>query len=87
MIPGFIRRGLALARRSVPQANRNEEPSKEPGISDTDGPAAIAAQLRAMIPCSTDPAWLERMAREVESRAPRVSRAPSPAGECRRFGI
>src|SRR5215813_5438126 len=81
MMPGFIRRGVALARRTVLQAIRKEEPSKEPGgISDTDGPAAIAAQLRALIPCSTDPAWLERMAREVESRAPRVSRALSPAG-------
>jgi hypothetical protein len=30
---------------------------------------AIAARLRAMIPCSTDPAWLEKMAREVENKA------------------
>jgi hypothetical protein len=28
-----------------------------------------AAHLRALIPCSTDPAWLENMAREVESKA------------------
>ena len=31
--------------------------------------AAIAAKLRSQIPCSTDPAWLEKMAREVESKA------------------
>jgi len=30
---------------------------------------AIAAQLRALIPSSTDPVWLEKMAREVESKA------------------
>jgi len=30
---------------------------------------AVAARLRAQIPCSTDPAWLETMAREVESKA------------------
>jgi hypothetical protein len=49
-------------RRRTPelQANRKREPSRE---------AAIAAQLRALIPGSTDPAWLEKMAREVESKA------------------
>ena len=51
-----------LRRRQRPelQANRKREPLSE---------AAIAAQLRALIPCSTDPAWLEKMAREVESKA------------------
>jgi hypothetical protein len=47
-------------RRPELQANRKTEPSRE---------AAIATQLRALIPCSTDPAWLEKMAREVESKA------------------
>jgi hypothetical protein len=53
-----------LRRRQRPelQADRKNEPSSE---------AAIAAQLRALIPCSTDPAWLEKMAREVESKAHR----------------
>jgi len=32
------------------------------------GAAAIAAQLRAQIPCSTDPERLERLAREAEGR-------------------
>jgi hypothetical protein len=51
-----------LRRRQRPelQANRKREPLSE---------AAIAAQLRALIPCSTDPAWLEKMAREGESKA------------------
>ena len=52
----ILRRG----RQPELQANRKREPSSE---------AAIAAQLRALIPCSTDPAWLEKMAREVESKA------------------
>jgi hypothetical protein len=47
-------------RRPELQANRKREPSRE---------AAIAAQLRALIPSSTDPAWLEKMAREVEGKA------------------
>jgi hypothetical protein len=51
-----------LRRRRSPelQANRKREPSRE---------VAIAAQLRALIPSSTDPVWLEKMAREVESKA------------------
>ena len=51
---------LRRRRRPELQANRKIEPSKE---------AAIAAQLRALIPASTDPAWLEKMVREVESKA------------------
>jgi hypothetical protein len=51
---------LRRHRRPEWQANRKREPSSE---------AAIAAQLRSLIPCSTDPAWLEKMAREVESKA------------------
>jgi hypothetical protein len=47
-------------RRPELQANRKREPSRE---------AAIAAQLRALIPGSTDPARLKKMAREVESKA------------------
>jgi hypothetical protein len=34
------------------------------------GAAAIAAQLRAQIPCSTDPERLERLACEAEGRSP-----------------
>ena len=33
------------------------------------GAAAIAAQLRAQIPCSTDPERLERLACEAEGRS------------------
>jgi len=53
-------RTLRRGRRPELQANRKTEPSRE---------AAIAAQLRALIPCSTDPEWLEKMARELESKA------------------
>ena len=35
----------------------------------TPGAAAIAAQLRAQIPCSTDPGLLERLACEAEGRS------------------
>jgi hypothetical protein len=35
----------------------------------TPGAAAIAAQLRAQIPCSTDPKRLERLACEAEGRS------------------
>jgi hypothetical protein len=51
-----------LRRRQRPklQANRKTELSSE---------AAIAAHLRSLIRGSTDPAWLEKMAREVESKA------------------
>jgi hypothetical protein len=35
----------------------------------TPGAAAIAAQLRAQIPCSTDPNRLERLACEAEGRS------------------
>jgi hypothetical protein len=35
----------------------------------TPGTAAIAAQLRAQIPCSTDPERLERLACEVEGHS------------------
>lgn len=38
---------------------------RAPVRASTSG-AALAAQLRAQIPCSTDPARLERMAREAE---------------------
>jgi hypothetical protein len=51
---------LRRRRRPELQANRKTEPSRE---------VAIAVQLRALIPCSTDPAWLEKMACEVESKA------------------
>jgi hypothetical protein len=52
------------------QANRKIEPSREAQpLENKDNAAAISAHLRALIPCSTDPAWLEKMAREVESKA------------------
>lgn len=35
-----------------------------------------AAQFRAQIPASTDPAWLERMARHVEQRAAEAESKP-----------
>jgi hypothetical protein len=58
------------ARLSERQAYRTSERSNEVRrIENKAHAAAIAAQLRALIPCSTDPAWLERMAREVESKA------------------
>jgi len=41
----------------------------EPEVESKDAAAAIAAQLRALIPSSTDPARLEKLASEVESRA------------------
>jgi len=66
MLPGTLRR----SRRSEQQAYLKTRPSKEVQPLENQAPAgAIAARLRAMIPCSTDPAWLEKMAREVESRA------------------
>src|SRR5215475_7796790 len=61
---------LRRSRRSEQQTYRKTEPSREvQSIENKAHAAAIAAQLRAQIPCSTDPARLEKMAREVESRA------------------
>jgi hypothetical protein len=63
-------RTLRRGRRPEPQANRKTKPSREARqLENKDGAAAIAAHLRALIPWSTDPAWLEKMAREVESIA------------------
>jgi hypothetical protein len=63
-------RTLRRARRPELQANRKTGPSREAQpIENNARAAAIAAQLRAQIPCSTDPAWLEKMACEVESKA------------------
>jgi hypothetical protein len=48
------------------------------------GPQAlpvIAAQLRAQIPCSTDPKRLERLAREAEGR-PWPERSRARQGKC-----
>jgi hypothetical protein len=65
MRPGTLR----PARRPEPQAYHKTERSSEAQPTENEAIAiAIAAQLRAQIPCSTDPAWLERMAREVESK-------------------
>jgi hypothetical protein len=61
-------RTLRRDRRPELQANRKTEPSRESAIA--------AQQLRALIPYSTDPAWLEKMARDVESKAHRQSPLP-----------
>jgi hypothetical protein len=61
-----------LRRARTPEllADRKREPSTEAKPIENKGhTAAIASQLRALIPCSTDPTWLEKMAREVESKA------------------
>lgn len=68
-MPRFVRHRRAVTRRSVPQPVRKTEERRE--LANNEGLSAIAAQLRALIPVSTDPAWLERMAREVENRAVR----------------
>jgi hypothetical protein len=61
-----------LRRARTPELlpNRKREPSREAKpIENKHDAVAIAAELRALIPCSTDPAWLEKMAREVETKA------------------
>jgi hypothetical protein len=66
----LLRRGRARSTGSVRPVIRVIEPSKEAqAVESKDAAAAIATQLRALIPCSTDPARLEKLAREVESRA------------------
>ena len=63
-------RTLRRARRSELQAYHKAGRSREAQpIENKANAAAIAARLRAQIPCSTDPAWPETMAREVESKA------------------
>jgi hypothetical protein len=65
MIARLLRRG-----RAVQPAIRKIEPSKEvQAVEKRDAAEAIAFRLRALIPCSTDPARLEKLAREVESTA------------------
>ena len=57
------------SRKRDLQANRKTEPSSEAQRIENQAHAvAIAAKLRAMIPSSTDPAWLEKMARESIAR-------------------
>jgi len=66
----MLSRTLRRRRKRELQANRKTEPSCETQSVENQGHAvAIAARLRAMLPWSTDPEWLEKMAREVESRA------------------
>jgi hypothetical protein len=61
---------LRSAKRPELQAYRTRERSSEVRpIENKAHAAAIAAKLCSQIPCSTDPAWLEKMAREVESKA------------------
>jgi hypothetical protein len=61
---------LQSARRSELQAYHTRERSGEVRrIENKAHAAAIAAKLRSQIPCSTDPAWLEKMARGFESKA------------------
>ena len=61
---------LHRGRRPELQASRKTAPSRETQpVENKDDAAAVAAQLRALIPCSTDPAWLEKMAREIAIKA------------------
>jgi hypothetical protein len=80
---------LRRSGRSQQQGYRMTEPSREvQSIENKAHAAAIAAQLRAQIPCSTDPAWLENMAREVENRAsrPQPQRNRSDCANSNRLG-
>jgi hypothetical protein len=66
----FARRGGARSTGIVPPPiHEREPPKKAHAAADKDATAVIAARLRAMIPFSTDPGWLEDMARDVENRA------------------
>jgi hypothetical protein len=66
----MLPRTLLRRRRTREQADRKTRPwSQARPVENQAHAEAIAAKLRAMIPCSTDPAWLERMAREVETKA------------------
>jgi hypothetical protein len=58
MICRFLRHQWAHVRASIHRFFENRQAG-----------CAMAAQLRAQIPCSTDPARLERLAREAEARA------------------
>jgi hypothetical protein len=55
-----------LGRSRAPYAEAEPVQNKEDATTDA---AVIAAQLRALIPCSTDPTRLEKLAREIEDRA------------------
>jgi hypothetical protein len=61
----FLHRGWARSIRFMPPVTR--KPSTEAQAVESKGAAAIAARLRAMIPASTDPEWLEKMAHDIES--------------------
>ena len=65
----FARRGGARSTGSVPPPIQEMERSKKAHAAADKDAMAAAARLRAMIRYSTDPAWLEDMAREVENRA------------------
>lgn len=69
MFLGFLRRGWARSTRFMPRFTR--KPSKEAQALENKGEAATAARLRAMIPASTDPEWLEKMAHDIESEGRR----------------
>jgi hypothetical protein len=65
----FARRGGARSIAYIPPPNHETEAArKEHAVAGKDASAEIAARLRAMIRYSTDPAWLEDMARDVEGR-------------------
>jgi hypothetical protein len=66
MICRFVRRQWAHMRALI---HRLEAASTVRAFEERRARCAIAAQLRAQIPCSTDPARLERLAREAEARA------------------
>ena len=53
------------------QAHIKREPATARRIETEAHAATVAASLRAMMRYSTDPAWLEKMAQEVESKAHR----------------
>jgi hypothetical protein len=65
MLLRFWRCGWARSARFMPPFTR--KPSKEAQAVENKGAAATAARLRAMIPASTDPEWLEKMAHDIES--------------------
>jgi len=69
MIRRFLRRRWAHLRASILSAL--ERSNNGHAIDDRQGARTVAAQLRAQIRGSTDPARLERLAREAEARSRR----------------
>jgi hypothetical protein len=65
------RRRWAHSHAPVPEAaaGKFDPLSHAPMVGDEEATVSIAAQLRAQIPCSTDPERLEKLACEFEGRA------------------